>query len=615
MKKTAASLLALMAAAPLQAQDIALDEIVVSPSLVATEASRTGASVDVVTAEDLQATGEILVSDVLARLPGVSYTRNGGLGTSTALRIRGLGPAYQTVRINGIDVADPSVTESSFDFGSLTAGGIARIEVLRGSQSAIYGSEAVAGVVDIATYRPTEPGTSGQVTLEAGSNRTFNGALSAGILGERGELAFTTARTVTDGISQAAAGTERDGFDTTFHALSGAYDLTEDLRIGAAFIARDSDLDIDGLVFDENFNSSLADTDDRAADRLRGGRVFVDFTLGQVRNEIAYAAADTRREYPGGFVELYEGERRALSYLGSVEMGALGLSLGAERTKESFESDTNSGDLTTDAIFAEARYALTPAIDLSFAARHDDPSDFDGKTTGRVALAWRLPDDLILRGVAGTGFRAPSLYQRFGPEGSDRLGPETSRSYELGLEKLLPNGGNLQATVFRTDITDRIAYIAGATFCASPWGCYDQLDGETRTKGVEISGRSPLGQGWEVFGSYTYTDAVDEENAVETRAIRVPRHDLVLGLEGQIADRTRGILTLQHVADVLDETYPDPAAPLDDWTVVNATVTYEVTDAAEAFLRVENLFDEEYQTVRGYAQPGRSIYAGLRARF
>ncbi len=308
MKKTAASLLTLMAAAPLQAQDIALDEILVSPSLVATETSRTGATVDVVTAEDMQATGEISVSDLLARLPGVSYTRNGGLGATTTLRIRGLGSAYQAVRIDGIDVADASGTKSEFDFGSLTAGGIDRIEVLRGSQSAIYGSEAVAGVIDIATYRPRDPGVSGQLSLEGGSNRTFTGGLSTGLLTERGELAFSVARTVSDGISQAASGTERDGFDTTFYALSGAYDLTEDLRIGAAFIARDSDLDIDGPGA-----GGIVDTDDRALSRLRGGRIFADLTLGQVQSVLAYAATDTRREYPGGYIEVYEGERRALS--------------------------------------------------------------------------------------------------------------------------------------------------------------------------------------------------------------------------------------------------------------------------------------------------------------
>lgn len=611
MKKTAASLLTLMAAAPLQAQDIALDEILVSPSLVATETSRTGATVDVVTAEDMQATGEISVSDLLARLPGVSYTRNGGLGATTTLRIRGLGSAYQAVRIDGIDVADASGTKSEFDFGSLTAGGIDRIEVLRGSQSAIYGSEAVAGVIDIATYRPRDPGVSGQLSLEGGSNRTFTGGLSTGLLTERGELAFSVARTVSDGISQAASGTERDGFDTTFYALSGAYDLTEDLRIGAAFIARDSDLDIDGPGA-----GGIVDTDDRALSRLRGGRIFADFTLGQVQSVLAYSAADTRREYPGGYIEVYEGERRALSYLGTVEVGLASLSFGAERTKESFSSDTDEGDLTTDSVFGEARLALSPDLDLSLAARRDDPSDFDGKTTGRVALAWRLADDLILRGVAGTGFRAPSLYERFGPEGSDRLGPESSRSYELGLEKRFGSGATVQATLFKTDVTDRIVYLDGADFCASPWGCYDQLDGETHSQGIELSARAPLGSDWELFGSYTYTDASDEANGTETRAVRVPRHDLVLGLEGQIADRTRGILTVQHIADVMDTTgYLQPDAPLDDWTVVNATVSYDLNDRAEAYVRVENLFDEEYQTVRGYAQPGRSIFAGLRARF
>ncbi|WP_444666699.1 TonB-dependent receptor plug domain-containing protein [Cereibacter changlensis] len=618
MKHPSLPLLALMAAAPMPAlaQDILLQGIVVSASLEETEASRTGASVSLLSEEDLQAS-DIALADNLARLPGLSYSRSGGLGATSKLRIRGLGGEHIAVRIDGLDVADPSATQTAFDFGGLATGGLSRVEVLRGSQSALYGSEAVAGVVDIRSFRPTDQGVSGVASIETGSNSTWSGNLSSGLLTDRAELAFTVTRTITDGISSAASGTERDSFASTFATLYGAFYLTETLRIGASALSSDTVLD-----FDSFGAAGPEDSFETTRGNLRGGRVFAEFTTGAVEHTLSLSRTTIERRTPvqkPSDIGYYEGRQTGISYLGGADLsGQIRLAFGAERTKEELVAGAGQpGSNESDALFGEMRYAVTPELDLSLALRHDDPSDFDGRTTGRLAAAWRITDATILRGAAGTGFRLPSIYERFGGYASEDLQPETSRSYELGVERLFGEEGSLQLTLFDSTITDRIGFDANETSCGSGFGCYAQVDGDTRSRGVELSGRVAVAEGWALFGNYTYTDAKTTDQGVETRSVRVPRHDLVLGLDARLTARLTGTLTVQHVADVMDTvvTYGAPDEPLDDYTLANAALSYAVSDSADAYLRIENLFDEDYQTVRGYGQPGRSVFAGLRARF
>ena len=598
------------AVTPLLAQtsdEILLDEISVIASTEPVPLGRTGATVNVLGTEDLQRSGNQSAATLLSRLPGVSMTRNGGLGTSTALRIRGLSGPYIGVRIDGIDVADPSGTQCAYDFGSTTSGGLSRIEVLRGSQSALFGSEAIGGVVDITTFRATEEGTESQITVEAGSNGSASGTASVAMKSERAELAFSVGRTVTDGISAYAYGPEDDAFRASTLSFYGSYRATETLTLGLNGFARDS--------YSE-FDSQYGDSDESESGKLRALRAFATLELGSTTHELSFARTKTERDYPLGFVRLYTGERDQLAYKGRWDASSrLSVNWGLDRTDESFGADTDAGNSRTTSALTELLYAPNDALDLSLALRHDDHSAFGGQLSGRVAMAWRPSGDWVIRAVAGTGFRAPSLYELYGPYGTLDLQPEQSRSFEIGAEYLLPGGGSVQATLFDTDIEDKIDFFSGR---------YRQSLGTTQTRGVELIGRATIADGWEVFGNYTYTDAsFVSRTGVEGSAIRVPKHDLVLGVEARLADRLTGQFMVQHVAGLQDDYYDLSIPPfgatrrvdLGDYTIANVNFAYEINDKTSAYLRVENLFDEEYQTVKDYGQPGRSVFVGLAAKF
>lgn len=579
------------------AQDDAFDlgTITVSASQTPVETKRTGTVVEVVEQEEIEKSSSVRVSETLDTLPGISLSGNGGLGTASTLRIRGLSGKYVPVYIDGIDMTDPSSVQTQYSFGALTTAGIDRIEVLKGSQSAIYGSEAIGGVINISTLRATKMGTHYRYSVEAGSYDTYAATFGVTTKSEQGELAFTLSHIRTNGFSAAeedAGNPEADGYEGTTLFLTGAYQATETVKLGFAFNYLDSTTDQDGFRVDDLTAQELAT-------RL-GARVYAEIDGGAVDHTLSLAYSKTEREYPVGFNRFFTGERTEVGYKGVTQMGAVDLAFGANYSEEEFAVDTINGTYRTTSIFGEAQYAASENVDLSFALRHDDHSTFGGFTTGRLAANWRVTADTTLRASIGTGFRAPSLYELFHPVyGNPGLEQEESRSAEVGVEHRFANDAQVKATVFYTEIDNLIEFSGGG---------YNQVPGTSTTKGLELSGRMALGAATDLFGSYTYTDGKDSSG---NQLVRVPEHDFVLGVEAELTDKLSGQLVLNHVAGRAN----DGGSAMPDYTVVNASMTYDFNETTEGYVRLENLTNEEYQTSYGYGTSDRAIYFGVRASF
>lgn len=585
-------------------QTFDLGTIALSSSLSPVELGRTGATVEVLEGDQTATTDGAVIAR-LNRLSGVNSTSTGGLGSSSGIQIRGLPSQYVGVRINGIDVSDPSGTQTQFDFGGLTGAGIERIEVLKGSQSALYGSEAIAGVINMTTFTPQELGFSGTAQMEGGTYDTYSGAFSIGQRSERGYVALSYGRIETGGFSSQSFNDEDDAFQQTTIDATAEYDATDTLTFGAALRYRDGEVEIDRSAFSDDATGENFFTE-------KGARVFANLQTAAVAHTFSYSYFQINREDPTGFTRLFKGERQSLSYEASAEMGARTvLNFGADWTEESFRIDAEAGDEENTALNAELLYAASDRIDLSAALRYDDNSTFGGKATGRVAAVWRPVTDLAFRGVIGTGYRAPSLYERFSQYGDASLEPEDSISFELGVEKTYGDLGFAKATLFYTEVDNLIRFDGGSIVCGDPFGCYNQVPGTTVSQGIELSGEYALREGSRLFGAYTYTDAKTEG----TRLTRTPRHDLVLGLSNDFTDRFSGYVDLRYVADVVASAFAPADNKVGDYTLVGAGLSYYMTDTAQAYVRVENLFDEDYETAGGFNQPGRGIYLGVRAAF
>lgn len=612
MKRLSISLIALLAAAPSFAQstDVELDEIVVTANRTAVDAKRTGVSVAVVEEDELRKSGDESLTSVLNRLPGVTVTTQGPVGTNATLRIRGADKRYVAVFIDGIRVTDPTQTETSYDFGSLLAADVARIEVLRGSQSALWGGSAVGGVINITTHeRLEEDGRKQDILAEYGSDNTA--LLSYGLTQRQGRLetAFSATRYQTGGFSVAAAGREPDPSEATRLSFSARYAMTDALTLGGAFFSQETRAEFDGFpapafIFADRENSQLK--------REYGARLFAEYASGNTDHVFDLSYFRVTRDV----VDLdegnsfFEGDRLSLGWNATTDFGG-GLSMvyGIDAMEEGAQYNRLPGgsrDTTTVGGFAQVLWSPSDAVDMSATLRHDDNSVFGGFTTGRLAASWQAGPDTTLRAAIGTGYRAPSIDELYGNYGffigNPNLTAEESISYEVGIDQSFANGGTVSATLFRLETDNLVTYAS-----APVPDTLVNLAGTSVRQGVELGFDIPLSASLTLAGAYTYTDAKRPDR---TPLTRIPENQLSLALDQDFGNGWSGSFGLTHASGAVDG-----AVELGAYTVYRAQVAYDLGEDREVYLRVENLTDEIYQLANGYATPRRSIHAGIRASF
>ncbi len=572
------------------------------------ELTRTGNSVTVLTEEQIRTSPQGTLADKLDTLPGVNVARNGAQGGLTSVSIRGLPSEYAPVFINGIDVSDASSGQPNFNFGGILPGGISRAEVVRGAQSALYGSNAIAGIIALDLARaPETAGDEGAISLEYGSDATTTLNASYGVAGDNWGLAVTASRLATDGFSSTDAdgARDKDGYVANQTGVDGYWQVSPDLRVGVSGFTYDGNGEYDSGDFADPGNGTY-DT------HSWGLRAYAQLQTGAVAHELAFSRYDIERGYDAsGWNDEFGATRDVLAYDGTWNINAAArLSFGIERSETSADFSapiygaerigTGYSDeaFENTAVFAELGYAFGPDIDTTLSVRHDEHSEFGGEWSGRATVSWRATQALAFRGALAKGYRAPSMYELFAPSyGNEKLDPETSRSVELGADYAFANGATLAATLFHTEIDDLIRWDYAAY-------AYGQVSGTSVSRGIELEGMMPLSDRLTLTGGYTYTDARDRN---DDPIQRVPRYDLTLGLDARITDAWTAGIVATHKAD-----FP---GSVDDFTVVDARVSYRFADNMDAWLRVENLFDTDYEVIPGYQTSDRAMYFGVRASF
>ena len=509
--------------------------------------------------------------------------------------------------VDGIDVSDVSGTQYAFDFGSLTTADISRIELLRGGQSAVYGSTAIGGVINITTLRAEEDGVTQFANVEAGSFNTLRGSYGVAVRQGPFDYTLTLSRTQTNGFSAADendGNTEADGFNSNRLSFSLGHDLANGGRVGMnGFVERAR------VEFDEQFPIGDGSPDEVSFNESHGLRAYLEMPTGAIDSSFSTTFYSIERDSRStGFNQLSLGERYSLSYLGETKLNAaadlrFGLDFSREDYAETNSFGSSSGDSNVVSAFGELAWLPTADFDLVTTIRHNEHSLFGGLSSGRLAASWRPAGDWIIRSSVAQSFRAPSLYELYGPYGNATLQPEESRSIDLGAERRLGDGAFVRATLFSNETTNLIdlPFITGQPYIYRP------AAGTVRRLGTELEFGAPVSIAWRLDGSYTYTDGqnpdLDSGNAWN---LEFPAHDLSLTLSGELTDRISTAVSVQTVLD---------RPTLANYMVTNATVTYALNDRIDAYLRIDNLLDEQYQLVRGYGTSDRAVYLGLRSRF
>lgn len=611
MKNWTCGLLMLMLATPcLGAEVTRLEPVVVTATRTATPLSQTASTVTIVTAEEIAAQQLKRVSEVLRRVPGVNLTEQGAPGGNVSVFLRGTDNKHTLVLIDGMEFRDPANIGGGPNLANLTTDNIEQIEIVRGAQSVLYGSDAIGGVINIITRKGTStPQAYAQV--EAGSFATNRQAAGFSAANEKISTAISLSRSYSDGFSTF---NEEDGFreDDGYKNASGLFNLglqphkliELDLNLRATKASYDYDTD----VFDVTTGAMVPTEegiDQDSRDLL--GRFGLRLHLLDERWLLNLAASrtETERDYWDGAAYSGAISKYELQSVYTLNQQQI-LTAGLEWEKESFDNDyfgVTRGSATTKALFIQDQYLNGP-FQIVFGVRLDEHEEFGGQTTWRLAPAYTLATTgTRLKGSLGTGFKAPSLYQLYSSYGNQNIQPEESLSWDIGIEQPLFNGLVIfNLTWFANDIEDYIDYDYATN-------TYQNIS-SYQTQGLETSFDWYPADWSSLRLSYTYTDSEDDTGA---RLARRPLHQANFDWTLSPLERLQLNLNARYISERYDSDYTGET--LDAYTLVNLASSYQLNETVQIFSRVDNLFDENYEEIAGYGTAGLSAYAGIKATF
>jgi len=592
------------------------DDIVVVANGIAQKVDQVGQAVTVLDAETIRTRQEVNVADLLATTPGVRFNRNGTTGSVTGVSLRGAETTQTLVLIDGVKVNDPSAIGDGFDFGNLLVGNISRIEVLRGSNSVAYGSQAIGGVVNVMTASPTG-GLAADASADYGFSNTYD--LKANVAGGSGPVSGSVgvAYFDTDGISSAArsfGGVEKDGYRN----------LTANAKLKVAF-SDDVGLDLRGYYIDadldyDSFFGAPADSPDVSKSKQYVGYAGINAGLfgGVLQNRLAVTYFKHERDYyfvRGNTPDYgYSGNNLRFEYQGVLQPVAQAkLIFGYEHEKPDYDffgfGSTSHAEANTDSVYGLLVVEPVTGISATAGVRHDDHSQFGGATTfGANANYSPNGGETNVRASYGEGFKAPSLYQLYDSfSGNAALRPERSKSYDVGLDQAFGRSLTAAVTLFQRDTRNQINF-DNATFV------YGNLD-RTRAKGAEVSFTLRPVDALSFTAAYSYIDAKDRSAGSANAGKRLPRraeNAVSVSADYRWSFGLSTGATLTHVGDSFDNAAN--TRTLDGYVLAGLRASLPIGDHLEVYGRVDNLFDEQYSTAYGYGTYGRAAYAGVRVK-
>jgi vitamin B12 transporter len=610
---------------------------VTSPTAVATPLNEVPNSVTVITADDIQRDQRQTLPDALMNVPGMNVVQTGGAGGTASVFMRGTNADHVKVLVDGIDVSNPGALDGSFDFSQMLTGDISRIEVLRGPQSGLYGSDAIGGVISITTKTGQGP-PKAVFQTEAGSFGTFNQSLS--VSGSQDKFSYyvgiqhwQSASTPVTPLNLLQPGAQRnnDFYDNKSYTAKLGYEVTDDLSVSGVIRYTDAKLRFTGDG-DDNFNVQPDATQSTSVVHNTYSRAEAVYSLldGRIKNYFGMSYTEAWNQnlspqtgdngIPPGFgpstnigVRIKEDWRSVVQIAEgqTVVIGADDEQFRLYQDNPQFSSVTFAQNSNKGA-YVELQSEFYKHFFLVSNLRYDDNAEFGTATTYRIAPAFIIPGiDTKLKASYGTGFKAPTLEQlfvsfpAFNFFANPNLKPESSVGYDYGFEQPLLNDMiRFGMTYFHNNITNLID--TNATFTS-----YANI-GLATTYGNESF------VSWKVYDrltlrfDYTYTTAKDDLTGLDL--LRRPKNKETYTAIWKPLDQLSLSANILHVGPWKDVNRPGTETNLlgQPYTTVNLAANYTVNDQVTVFARVDNLFNVQYENPIGFDRPGLGIYGGLR---
>ena len=610
----------------IEAQDFVLDQITVSANRVFTPVNETGAIVDVIDEEIIQNKKATFLTQILSTTPGISVSQNGPVGSTTEIKIRGYGSKYIKVYYDGIDVADVTGVEVKPYIVGIPSNNLKKIEILQGSQSALYGSEAVGGVLFLETKDLKEKNDS-SINIQYGSYNTKSLSISTGYQIEGTKLGLRFSNTESDGYSAletSKEGAENDGY---FNREISIKTLT-DFNNGASF-----SLNLLNTFNKGDYDGFMGDAENYYYEQLNqglGAKLSIKGKNSDQKFGLNFYKTDRTQFSPFASTEYY-GNRGLIDYqiLRNFNFGRGIFGLAAE---------TNMVEINkTDKVvnnYASFISLLTKPIKnttLDTTIRLDDHSVFGQKITGRITGTYQPNKDLVIKVGSGTGFRAPSLDEMYGQYnvndpsnfradsngdftvlyGNPLLKPENSTSMDAGFSyRINKFNAVLSGSIFNIKIDNAISWDPEDP---TDWydGKYNQLGSKSERKGYDLRLNTSINNNSK-FG-ISYANTTDENgNSVSN----IPKQVINVSLFSKVTDKLSINGELQSVSELTGvKSDGSGVVPLKDYNLLNAKLSYLLNGNSKIYLNGENLLDETYETSSGYGTAKRSFYLGYERQF
>lgn len=587
---------------PLFAQQQLSDEIIVTASALPEKKDETPVAATVITREQLERREVRDVADALREVPGLAVSRTGSPGKNTTLFIRGGSSKQALVLWNGVQINNPYF--SGYDFGQLSAAGVEKIEVVRGPFSALYGSEAVSGVVNVLTT-PTR--TRANADLEGGEKGLLNGSLSGAYVTDRWNGNATVEHRQDDGFAR------NDDFEST--SVLAGITFTPLEGFSAGVLARDTSYDL-GVPRSPNASSTGFDPSLRRREEGGETQVLIPLRYNTGKSAFTLRVWETQRDDTfsdpdapfGPQRDVVDSNVRGAHGTAQVDTKLGAITVGGEYGRAVVDLEAGYGTIdarerTNRSFFVEDRLSVArganTSIELTAGIRYDDFDEFGSETSPRLAAAL-VRGGHKFRAAYGEGFRAPAIGELYFPFGGNvNLGAEHSRNFEIGYERLFASG-NFSVAVFDTDYDGLISF--GPTFQ------FENI-AAAKARGVEL-GASRRFEAWQFDASYTFLDTEDEASGDEL--LRRPQQSGSVAV-GYHAPSYSAQLVVTHKGQRNDVTdlFPFGTVSNDAYTVVDVVVHYRL-GTLTPYVKLENLSDENYEEVFGYPSGRRRAVVGLR---
>ena len=576
-----------------------IDEIIVKSTRSNSNIYQLGSSVEIITAEDIKKSSFNFVSEALQTSSGVYVSQTGSFGGTATVRIRGASSDQTLVLIDGVPISDPSSPGGGYDFSSLLTSNIDRIEILKGSQSTLWGSDAIGGVINIVTFEKASiPNIN--LNTEIGSFNTEKIGTDFNIANEHNSLFLSYDSYKSDGISKADkrdGNDEKDGIGSRSYLLKTNHNIFNS-ELSSNINYRESDVDYDGY----GFATGVTDSDENTKGRqlnwsLSLRKAFLDDLLV---NSILFGESEIDRKYYTNNIENFsaKGERKFIRYVGYYSLNDNNsFTFGFENE----EVATSGVDFDTKSIFLLYETLISKNFGFSLGLRGDDRNNLASQETPKITAFYNLNDEWRLRANWGEGFKLPTIFQSTffccgAEKPNENLLPETSEGYEIGIDyKSSENFNKIGVTFFDQDISNMIDFSFSI-------GGYENVK-KVYSKGIEVNFFSKLRDNITISGSFS---KLDSKNEFGSRLSRLPEEKGSLNIDFSLGLNNNFYISLFYNGDEVD-----PRGEVSDWFRSDLNFSRNISDKAKIYFKVKNIFDEEYQDIYGYGTEERSFSVGI----